>query len=77
MVDPAAMHLVLANAATHRKTLRTNPEDDYLALSHTTQAIASINKRISNPDLNSTDGILGAVLGVRLWRRENLLHKHY
>jgi len=64
MVDPAAMHLVIANAAMHRKTLRTSLEDDILDLSHTTKAIESINERIADPNLNITDEILGAVIGV-------------
>jgi len=65
MMDPAAMHLVLANAAMHRRMLRTSPEDDFIALSHSTRALKSVRERIGNSNLNVTDEMLGAVLGVR------------
>ena len=68
MVDPAAMHLVIANAAMHRKALRGNQkveEDDIVELSHVEAAMASVNQRIVDANQNVTDEMLGAVLGVR------------
>jgi hypothetical protein len=67
MVDPAAMHLVIANAAMHRKTLRTIPsqEDDIVELTHVQAAMTSVNQRIRNVNQKVTDEMLGAILGVR------------
>lgn len=67
MVDPAAMHLVIANAAMHRKTLRTipSPEDDIVELTHVQAAMTSVNQRIRNVNQKVTDEMLGAILGVR------------
>lgn len=66
MMDPAAMHLVIANAAMHRKSLRNNREDDIIALGHNLSAISSINQRIADSNQNVTNEMLGAVLGVRI-----------
>lgn len=64
MMDPAAMHLIIANAAVHRKSLRNIREDEIIDLTHTDKAIRSINERIALPGQNVTDEMLGAVLGV-------------
>ena len=65
MVDPPAMHLVIANAAMHKKALRGGHEDDIVDLKHFEAAIKSVNQRIGNANQNVTDEILGAILGVR------------
>lgn len=64
MIDPAAMHLVIANAAMHRKSLRSSREDDMLASTHSLAAISSMNQRISVANHAVTDELMGAVLGV-------------
>jgi hypothetical protein len=64
MVDPAAMYLVIANAAMHRKALRPRREDDLIELSHNSAALTSINQRIRDSNWNVTDEMLGAILGV-------------
>lgn len=58
------MHSVIANAAMHRKILRSSPQDNVLALSHNIAAINSINQRIGNSNQNATDEMMGAILGV-------------
>jgi len=67
MLDPAAMHLVIANAALHLQTLRSTPsrEENLVALTHVEAAITSVNHRIVDSTQNATDEILGAILGVR------------
>jgi hypothetical protein len=67
MLDPAAMHLVIANAALHLKALRPSPsrEDNLVALTHVEAAMTSVNQRIPDSRQNATDEILGAILGVR------------
>jgi hypothetical protein len=64
IADPAAMHLVLSNAAMHRRSLRGTQDDDIIGLRHSTAAIASIVNRIPDPVEGITDKIVGAVLGV-------------
>jgi hypothetical protein len=65
MADPAAMHLVIANAAMHRKALRLSREDDLIELSHNSAALTSINQRIGDSNQNVTNEMMGAILGVR------------
>jgi hypothetical protein len=67
MLDPAAMHLVIANAALHLEALRPSPsrEDNLVALTHVEAAMTSVNQRIPDSRQNATDEILGAILGVR------------
>ncbi|KAH7400159.1 hypothetical protein BKA64DRAFT_722927 [Cadophora sp. MPI-SDFR-AT-0126] len=72
MVDTAAMHLVIANAAMHRKHLRTSVEDDMIEASHVTSALTSINKRIGESKQNTTDEMLGAVLGLMCYNSLSL-----
>jgi hypothetical protein len=64
LMDPAAMHCVIANAAMHRKALRVSKEDDMIALTHSMYALKSINQRIADAGQNITNEMLGAVLGV-------------
>jgi hypothetical protein len=64
MVDPAAMHIVIANAAMHRKALLGIHEEDVVELNHVEAAITSVNQRIGDSNQNVTDAMLGAVLGV-------------
>jgi hypothetical protein len=62
MVDPAAMHLVIANAAMYRKALRPSQEGDLIELSHNPATLTSINQRIRDSNWNVTDEMLGAIL---------------
>ena len=66
MLDPAAMHLVVANAALHLQALRSTPrlEENLVALTHVEAAMTSVNHRIADSTQNATDQILGAILGV-------------
>jgi hypothetical protein len=64
MVDPAAMHIVLANAAMHLNELRGNETDGATSLAHNAAAIRSVSTRIADNAQNSSDGIMGAILGV-------------
>jgi hypothetical protein len=64
MIDPAAMHTIIANAAMHRKVLRSDKQDDITALTHVTAAMKSINQRLSKSNQNVTNEIMGAILGV-------------
>jgi hypothetical protein len=66
MLDPAAMHLVIANAAMHLKALRNTPhqDDNIVELTHVEAAIASVNQRIRDSNQNVTNEMLGAILGV-------------
>jgi hypothetical protein len=65
MIDPAAMHLVIANAAMHRKELLGKQDEDFVELFHVGAAMTSVNERIGDPTRNIADAMLGAVLGVR------------
>jgi hypothetical protein len=62
--DPAAMHLVLSNAALHRMLLRPTEEDTIISLKHSRAAIQSIIDRVLDPVRGTTDEMFGAVLGV-------------
>jgi hypothetical protein len=62
------MHLVLSNAAVHLDVLRGEPAEGPGAVMHYLSAIKSVNRRLSNLETSAegpTDGILGAILGVR------------
>lgn len=75
MLDPAAMHLVIANAAMHLKSLRRTPngDDNIVELTHVEAAITSVNQRIRDFNQNVTDEMLGAILGVCQSMRKRIL----
>lgn len=58
------MHIIIANAALHRTTLRSSPQDNMVALRHNTAAVKSLKERLEDPNLIITDEILGGVLAV-------------
>ena len=64
MLDSAAMHLVLSNAAMHLNFLRGDPVEDVTVLAHDAAAIQSVNGRMGQTSQNTTDKMLGAILGV-------------
>jgi hypothetical protein len=64
MVDPAAMHIVLSNAAMQLNNIRGLQYEDKSALAHHVAAMQSVNRRIADSPHNVTDEMLGAVLGV-------------
>jgi hypothetical protein len=64
MMDPAAMHFVIADSAMHCRALRHNTEDDMTVLMHSTHGISSLNCRIADSAQKITDEILCGVLGV-------------
>ncbi|PQE23356.1 Citrate synthase protein [Rutstroemia sp. NJR-2017a WRK4] len=66
LVDAAAMHLVLSNAAVQLDVLRGEPAEGPGAVMHYLSAITSVNRRLSSLETSPegpTDGILGAILG--------------
>ncbi|PQE04630.1 tachykinin family protein [Rutstroemia sp. NJR-2017a BBW] len=66
LVDAAAMHLVLSNAAVQLDVLRGEPSEGPGAVMHYLSAITSVNRRLSSLETSPeglTDGILGAILG--------------
>jgi hypothetical protein len=65
MVDSAAMHLVLSNAALHLNDLRGNQGEDLTILAHNAAALQSVNLRMAKSNEEITDGLIGAILGVR------------
>lgn len=67
LVDEAAMHLVLANAAIHLSVLRGQGSEDAGAVVHYLSAIKSVNRRLGSLgtfDAGTADGVMGAILGV-------------
>ena len=77
-MDPAAFHQVLSNAAINIASLRSAGESDTLEsleiIKHHAQAVESINKRISNVSTATTDGFLGAVVGLACYHVRSTLH---
>jgi hypothetical protein len=64
LLDTAAMHMVLSNAALHLNVLRGNRSEDITILTHNAAAIKSVNVRIRDKKLNTSDELIGAILGV-------------
>ncbi|RDW61496.1 hypothetical protein BP5796_11388 [Coleophoma crateriformis] len=63
LVDAAAMHQILSNTAMHLNALRGRSDDVRAALEYNTAAIKSVNRRLPDASQNTSDGILGAILG--------------
>ncbi|RDW77655.1 hypothetical protein BP6252_05708 [Coleophoma cylindrospora] len=63
LVDAAAMQQILSNSAMHLNALRGLLDDAGTALEYHTAAIKSVNGRLSDASQNTSDGILGAILG--------------
>jgi hypothetical protein len=62
------MHLILSNAAAALGALRGETAEGTQAVTHYLSAIKSVNRRLSSLETSgegATDGILGAILGVR------------
>jgi hypothetical protein len=64
LADPAAMHQVLANAAIQMVGLRRDTQDTEKSLSYHVAAIHSVNRRLADASQSTSDGLLGAILGV-------------
>lgn len=64
--DSAAMHLMLANVALHLNALKGNRDEDRESMTYHLSAVRSVNRRLANFTVERSDGILGAILGVRL-----------
>lgn len=64
-IDSASLDLILANAAAHREqALGVLPNKRSLfAEKYHVQALQSLNKRLADPDLKITDGLIGSVTG--------------
>lgn len=63
--DAAGFRQVLCTSAMHQAKLRGNKDSsDALALSNL--AIQSVNSRLADPLLATTDGVIGAVLAFAL-----------
>jgi len=73
MLDRDAMHLVIANAAMHQKSLRAAPsqEDNIIELTHVQAAMISVSQRIKNINQEVTNEMLGAILGVCYYLHTN------
>lgn len=63
--DSAAMHLVLSNAALHLNALRGNLDEGRDSMMYHHSAVRSVNRRLANFAVEHSDGIMGAILGVR------------
>ena len=65
MMDPAAFHQVLSNAAMNLASLRAsgNVPETLESLRHHARAVQLVNTRISNRSFATTDGLIGAVIG--------------
>lgn len=57
---------MLSNAALHLQLLRGNPSEDRDSIMYHLSAVRSVNRRLANLARENSDGILGAILGVRL-----------
>lgn len=66
------MHLILSNAALHLNALRGNRDENRESIIYHLSAVKSVNRRLANPMVEHSDGILGAILGVRLQEPEFL-----
>lgn len=64
LLDTAAMHMVLSNAAIHLNALRGNQSEYITILTHNAAAIESVNVRIRDKKLNTSDDLMGAILGL-------------
>lgn len=67
------MHMVLSNAAILLNELRGNRSEDILILTHNAAAIESVNRRIRDNKLNTSDELMGAILGVCKLRNSALI----
>lgn len=56
--------MVLSNAAIHLNALRGNRSKDITILTHNAAAIESVNIRIRDKKLNTSDKLIGAILSV-------------
>lgn len=63
--DPAAAYLILSNAALHINGLRGNRNEGRDSMMYHLAAVKSVNRRLANLAVEHSDGIMGAILGVR------------
>jgi hypothetical protein len=64
MMDAAAFHQVLANLALNLNSHRNMDKalESYESIAHHAHAIKLVNKRMSDPNFATSDGLIGAVL---------------
>lgn len=63
VTDPAGFLQILCTSVSHMNTLRSLPASESSeAIVLSTQAIQSVNHRLADPALNTSDGVVAAVL---------------
>lgn len=62
MTDPAGFRQVLCTSACHIEVLRASDSEPSDAIVLTNQALKSVNDRLADPTLNTSDGVIAAIL---------------